>query len=89
MYSVALRGQWLVQCFSCFPGIARSLCARSYFGDGVDDGFISIDGSFNGDWKSPEIDFPNKRPALENNHENIHGGISMEGGVFQKCEKRC
>lgn len=92
MYSVALRGQWLVQCFSCFPGIARSLCARSYFGDGVNDGFISIDGSLNGDWKSPEIDFPNKKPDLENNHENhtwgnFNGRRSFFGNVRSDAEK--
>lgn len=92
MYSIAARGQWLVQCLSCFSGVARSFCSRTYFGDGVDDGFMSVEGLLNGDWKSQEIDFPDAKPESENSRGghswgNFNGRRSFLGNVRGDAEK--
>ncbi|PSR93442.1 Pentatricopeptide repeat-containing protein [Actinidia chinensis var. chinensis] len=50
MYSIAVRGHRLVQSFSCFSGISRSLCSGKNYRDGDDDGFMSIEGLLNEAW---------------------------------------
>ncbi|CAL5421921.1 unnamed protein product [Camellia sinensis] len=66
MYSITLLGQrLLVQSIFCSSGISRSLCSRTYYGDGVDDGFGIIEGSINEPWRSSDMDFTDEKPEFD------------------------
>ncbi|GMP84095.1 hypothetical protein CsSME_00037760 [Camellia sinensis var. sinensis] len=66
MYSITLLGQrLLVQSIFCSSGISRSLCSRTYYGDGVDDGFGIIEGSLNEPWRSSDMDFTDEKPGFD------------------------
>ncbi|XP_028103832.1 pentatricopeptide repeat-containing protein At1g55630-like isoform X2 [Camellia sinensis] len=66
MYSITLLGQrLLVQSIFCSSGISRSLCSRTYYGDGVDDGFGIIEGSLNEPWRSSDMDFTDEKPEFD------------------------
>ena len=64
MYSIGVRGHRLVQSFSCFSGISRSLCSgkKNCGYGGGDDGFMSIEGLLNEAWMSSDKDFANTKP---------------------------
>ncbi|XP_059629275.1 pentatricopeptide repeat-containing protein At3g60050-like [Cornus florida] len=72
MYSIAIFGRRVVPKFSSFYDISRSLCSRTSNGDGIDDGFRSVEESLNETWKSSDID----SILLEKSHSNEFVGCS-------------